>query len=239
MALGADWKTERAGSSSQSVVEIISAKAALREAVMQMQRTVKSECLSMEKPPYLVHDPSATDNEERDAVARGVICRFIIEPSVLSYPNAADHMRERLANGACGRVFNNLPQKMVLVDNTAALLPLAAGSTDGSVILLSGCSLLDALHQLFEMTWNLAVPLENVLDSSATIRQNYYDDGETGLLLSLMSTGENDKVLAGQLRVSARTFARRVDGLMDILHARSRFQAGWIAHDLCMRGVRK
>ncbi len=58
---------------SQSVVEIITTKPALREAVIQIQRNVKAKCLSMEKPPYLVHDPSATDNEERDAVARGVI----------------------------------------------------------------------------------------------------------------------------------------------------------------------
>jgi hypothetical protein len=46
-------------------------------------------------------------------------------------------------------------------------------------------------------------------------------------LIPLLAAGLNDKAIAHQLRISARTLMRRVVKLHSVLDAHSRFQAGW------------
>ena len=85
-------------------------------------------------------------------------------------------------------------------------------------------SLLDALSELFEATWDRGVPLNH--PSSP-------DGGEAGDLtgrdrdlLGLLAAGSTDQSIARTFGWSARTVHRHVHRLMALVGAETRFQAG-------------
>jgi len=52
---------------------------------------------------------------------------------------------------------------------------------------------------------------------------------EAGVLLQLLSAGLNDKAIMHELGISASTLNRRLGEIMRRMHARTRFQLGWLA----------
>ena len=88
--------------------------------------------------------------------------------------------------------------------------------------------LLDALLDLFETMWERAAPFGtaavSVPRSEKARRAIDFDR-----LVSLLAAGMNDKSIAQELGVSARTLERRILDLVKVLDARTRFQAGWQA----------
>ena len=89
-----------------------------------------------------------------------------------------------------------------------------------SALVVHPCALLDALTEMFTLLWDQAVPVV------AAAGQDQLD----ARMMTLLAAGFKDDAIARQLTLSSRTVGRRVAELMDMLGARTRFQAGVHAH---------
>jgi DNA-binding NarL/FixJ family response regulator len=92
------------------------------------------------------------------------------------------------------------------------------------VLLVRSSSLLEALCEVFELLWRNATPFPSSAAEHAVAARR-----SSASLLSLLTSGLNDKAIELQLDMSHRTLARRISELMKELGATTRCQLGWLA----------
>lgn len=205
-------------------VEVIAGTDNVASRVRQVQDSAVHQIRTFDTPPY-VSDPNSFVAPLRQAARSGVVLRGLYDRAALAIPGRLEgDIAACLASGEIARVVTALPLKMVLVDETAALLPqtISGGIVD-SAYLVHPCSLLDGFSALFEALWATGLPMNGRAAASATGDTPSEDDRR---LLSLLMAGHTDATIARALGVSPRTAQRRVQSLMDRLNADTRFQAG-------------
>ena len=119
---------------------------------------------------------------------------------------------------------------MFVVDRRVALIPLNVEDQGGSTLLVRAPALLDALYELFEMTWQRSTPL-------AFTRTGAMETGKPDAAVSeaaaqtipLLAAGLNDKAIVYETGISIATLNRRIAELMRRFDTRTRFQLGWRA----------
>ncbi len=128
------------------------------------------------------------------------------------------------------RVRETLPTKLIMADQTLAVVPtddmLAA---EVAYVVRLPPALLAALDALFEHEWSRAVPL--VAGPRPSPEQLDRPDEKTRALLSLLAGGLTDEAVSRALGWSARTTQRRIAALLKELGVTTRFQAGAAARD--------
>jgi sugar-specific transcriptional regulator TrmB len=227
-------KSSRRQESQQHLVEVIKTPQAARQAFDQMQRAAQSEVVWFVRPPMLVSrldQPMELEQAlQRNAQARGVKYRSIVDEPFLELPGAAQRVKQDMEAGEDVRMVSSLPLKMALADRKVALIPLNPEETESQVLLVRSSALLDALYALFEVLWESATSLA-ASDSTRRRSRNAQLAAAVGAddFLNLMVAGLPDKSIATKLQISSRTLTRRLSDLMELLGAKSRFQAGWIA----------
>jgi DNA-binding NarL/FixJ family response regulator len=169
----------------------------------------------LDRPPYAL---AATNPVEPSALRRGVRWRAVYAPEALELPGALDEIHHLVSLGEQARVAGGIPVKLAIADNEAALVSVSLKQATVAAALVSSSTLLDALIQLFEFTWEHAAPLGGDLESPVG-----EDDRK---LLALLLAGLKDDAIARQLGLSTRTMRRRMKHLLDQLGADNRFQAG-------------
>jgi hypothetical protein len=126
--------------------------------------------------------------------------------------NGADHRRHPVLPPDHG------PLRLVLVDRSAALVPLQPGSTfEGGVLLVRDPAVTASLHTMCATLWRHARPLPPRAD------------GPPPALLPVLDAlleGLTDVAAAKRLGVSPRTYSRRVAELLGVLGISSRTQVG-------------
>ncbi|HET7306993.1 MAG TPA: helix-turn-helix domain-containing protein [Gammaproteobacteria bacterium] len=223
------------GDEQEQMVELITSSDAERQIIEQMERTVEHEFITLMRTPMRItqYDVSAEEynkRTQRDAQARGVRYRSVVDSELLGLSGYLGGVRSDMEAGEEVRVIANLPLKLILADRRLALIPLNLRRLDSPALLVRSSTLLDALYELFEMFWERAAPI-----SFARAGELQIDRPESELseeirgLISLLAAGLNDKTIAYDLDISKRTFERRIAELMGILNARTRFQTGWLA----------
>ncbi|MEV6238178.1 LuxR C-terminal-related transcriptional regulator [Lentzea sp. NPDC051838] len=158
---------------------------------------------------------------------RGVQFRNIYSRPVLDLPFAGEMVRRCAEGGWQLRVLPELPMKMVLVDDRAALLPLDRTGMEGAVLVRAPV-VVAALRMFFEMLWNNALPLhDNETVSKFSAHQR--------TVLRLMIGGMTDAAIARHLDVSERTVRRHISAALDLLGVDNRITAtamivrdGWL-----------
>ncbi|MBA8887121.1 sugar-specific transcriptional regulator TrmB [Dokdonella fugitiva] len=203
----------------ERLVEILG-PSATAQLFVHMHRTVREELLSLTRRPMLISNIAEPDHLLFDALSRGVRCRALIDSDLLSMPGWTEHMRDNAARGEECRIAASLPFKLVIADRRMAIIPLDLERPDGPVLLVRPSSLLDALCEIFDMLWRAATPYTVAHDEDA---------GTRDALLSLLTSGLNDKAIQLELGISHRTLARRISGLMKELGAATRCQLGFLA----------
>ncbi|MEU5693160.1 LuxR C-terminal-related transcriptional regulator [Actinosynnema sp. NPDC020468] len=128
-----------------------------------------------------------------------------------------DWVREALRHRVRVRVAEASSHGSLLVDRSVAVVP--SGRADGLLVVVEP-SLVTALVESFLSRWSVATSWVGV--------HGVPDEFERSVLLCLVS-GMTDDVAAGRLGVSARTVRRHVNGMMDRVGARSRFELGFRA----------
>jgi DNA-binding NarL/FixJ family response regulator len=200
---------------SDRIVEVIVGRQAIATRFDQLLQGAKRELLVLDRPPY-VADANRSDNAVRTLLRRRVVVRGIYAPESLEQPGALDEAHDAAQAGEQSRVHANVPMKLAIADRSLALLPMAVDDLIDSAIGIHPSALLDALVQLFELLWQSAIPIVTAPPPEATDQQ----------LLTLLAAGAKDDAIARQLAISNRTVSRRVADLMEVLQARTRFQAG-------------
>ncbi|TCO45298.1 LuxR C-terminal-related transcriptional regulator [Actinocrispum wychmicini] len=160
------------------------------------------------RPP----DPRSARGVPAEVLERGVRFRNIYAQAALEVPGAADMLRiSREAGWQC-RVYPRLPMRMVLVDERAALLPLARTGVEGA-LLVRAPVITAALRTYFELLWNRAISLD-VNPAKVSPEQDQ--------VLRLVLTGMTDTAIARHLGVSERTVRRHIQALLAALGVTNR-----------------
>jgi hypothetical protein len=239
--LAARYRTTLSGQDPAALVEVVSGRHAALERFEHIQRSARQEIRAIDKPPYAA--PSGNRNPvEQEMLGRGVRYRVIYDPGGLSgYHDLAADLERSVALGEQARVLPDAPTKLILADDRIGLIPLqAAPATIESIVVVHPSALLQALGALFESLWARALPLPLSVDEPTPeelISTDRLSRDETRLL-TLLTTGVPDVVIARQLGLSYRTYQRRLRELMRRLDASTRFQAGvravllgWVPRD--------
>ncbi|NBE83303.1 helix-turn-helix domain-containing protein [Micromonospora rubida] len=216
------------------LVEIVVGREAVHERGQRLIRAARREMCAFDRPPYL-DDPLATNQNELDALAKGVNFRVVYDRATLDIPGWwSGHYRSVAVAGERARVAAGVPVKMYVVDGQIALVALQTKHhTIHASAIVRPSELLDALQSLFDTLWRQAVPLPQLPKLGAA------DPGPEDLppaqagptpfeatLVSLLAAGLGDEAISRQTGLSYRTLQRRVRSLMDQLGAQTRFQAG-------------
>jgi sugar-specific transcriptional regulator TrmB len=227
--IAARWQSKvRRTSFEEQPIEIITGREAISHMFQHLHRTARQEILCLERPPYVVNAMYRYFDVQKQAMERGVVLRNIVDASVLDSPGKAEALRKDVEDGEQTRILANLPMKLVIADRRTALIPLTLEQARTIALVLRPSLLLDTLCELFEILWDRGTPFGTAAVSvqlSEKIRRSIDADR----LASLLAAGMNDKSIAQEFGVSARTLERRILELLKHLGARTRFQAGWQA----------
>ena len=159
---------------------------------------------------------------DAELAERGVVQKSLCHEKIRANPTALAYGRWMQDIGAQVRTAAILPNRLLIVDRTTAVIPTDPAEPRQGAVLITTPGIVSALCDLFDTTWAKAIPLE----------QEQNPDETTGLtgpereLLMLLAAGLTDEASAKRLGVSVRTVKRRVEDLMRRLEAGSRFEAG-------------
>lgn len=214
------------GHESGELIEIVRGRQAVAHRFMQMEQTVTRELLVLDRPPYaqVLEQPN---DSEYELLARGVRCRGIYAPEGLERPGRLDELRQLVDAGEEARTSPVVPLKMAIADGAVAILPLSFEQSAEQALVVHASTLVDALVSLFEVLWDLALPLAG-FEATAAQGAGGVDPG-LAALVPLLVAGLGDQAIARQLGVSPRTLSRQLAALLELLGARTRFQAGVLA----------
>ncbi|HEX5115082.1 MAG TPA: helix-turn-helix domain-containing protein [Pseudonocardiaceae bacterium] len=196
--------------------------------IAQLERGVHQEVRGFDTPPYYAD----VNQIELANLARGVHYRVVYATAALERADYLATVLPGVHAGEEARTLPDVPVKLMLFDDDCAVVSQSrpGGSADGSALLIRPCSLLSALHGLFEMCWRAALPFD-VRDRGTEQRLQPHERR----LLSLLAAGMGDDQAARALGVSRRTLFRYLEGMMARTGSANRFQLalhaarnGWI-----------
>jgi DNA-binding CsgD family transcriptional regulator len=222
--LASQYRANSMAQAATGVFEIVRGVDALRKTTMDMLGSARSQVLNMVKPPVV-----AIQSGERVVPHPDSSGRLIFETQSLEIPGALESIQEGLRPQDEVRVHTRLPIKMMAVDRSMALLPLAQQDTTPVGVLVRESAVLDAMLALFEHVWAAAVPLHVDNENSPKPGQPSVLSDDDRRLLSLLLAGLTDEAIAAHRGTSVRTVQRKVQALMTVAHVRTRMQLAWEA----------
>jgi hypothetical protein len=204
-------------------VEVLIGRNNISNRVVQLHTNVRSQMRAFDKPPY-VDTPSDKHPGEENRLREGIRYRVVYDREALAWPGRlVSDIRAGIELGEEARVRSDLPLKMLIADDEVAILPIS--STDhaaDAAYVIHRSSLLDALCLFFEAEWQRALPIQAWTSEPVDDQP----DPETRQLLELLAAGVTDEGIARALGFSVRTTQRRIQALLTMLGATTRFQAG-------------
>jgi len=130
---------------------------------------------------------------------------------------AGQTVRDRVRLGEQVRMLPNLPGRLAVFGDEAAMIPENWSSLPGDRLVIRHRGLVQVLRSFFELLWQRGTSVPGLGGVVADERRQ---------LLALLAGGAIDEQMARALGVSLRTVRRRIAGLMADLGVDSRFQAG-------------
>lgn len=196
---------------------------AIQDRLEQMGRSVTAEILGVHTgSSHLPEELAAGRIANAPALARGVVIKALYLDTTRNDPHTSAYAHWLLSQGSEIRTAPVLPQRLVIIDRTQALVPIDPTDTRKGALYVTEPGLLAALVGLFEQAWATAVPL-------GALRTQ---DPATGLtdtereLLQLLGSGLTDETAGQRLGMSTRTVRRHMAAILERLNATSRFEAG-------------
>ncbi|WP_308408100.1 helix-turn-helix transcriptional regulator [Streptomyces mayonensis] len=172
--------------------------------------------------------------EDRHGHADGVGVRTIHQSSLQRSERAASYLDRLTRRGVHVRVAPLLPFRLIMVDETFALV-----CPPDTTLLVRRPALLQLLARVFEFCWDDARELQQppAVAAPRETEEPGRRPGAGGVALSeqqlvilrLWAKGRQDAEIARELRVSPRTLRRSVSALLRRLGVSSRFEAGVVA----------
>ena len=212
----------------RDAVEVVVGGPEIIGAAVQIARQARRLVRGFDRGPYF-HAGSLPDDAQSRSWTRGVPWRVVYEGRSLQAepPERWEHLGS--TPGETGRILPRLPFKLLIADDDAALVGLAGAAGQGEALVVRGSLLVDAFVRLFELQWELALPIADVARGG--------DDGADGLggdvlteeerrLVAMLSSGMTDEAMARAIGLSHRTVQRRLADLARRVGAEGRVQLG-------------
>jgi DNA-binding CsgD family transcriptional regulator/DNA-binding MarR family transcriptional regulator len=208
-------------------VEVIEGAPKIFRTFVRVQRCARQQVRAFDKPPYFVvagkHGDEGPNFEERGSLSAGTIgYRVVYDQESVATPGRLENIWEGINLGEQARVGSSLPVKLVICDDTLAIVSSPADYQNEIAHLVHPSSLLDLVSGLFEAVWDRAIPLNRFESKSAPEMLSSRDRQ----LLGLLASGATDGAIARTFGWSTRTVQRHVQQLMAQVGARTRFQIG-------------
>ncbi|MGH3164557.1 MAG: helix-turn-helix domain-containing protein [Trebonia sp.] len=208
-------------------VEVIEGAPKIWRTFVRVQRSARHAVRGFDKPPYFVpageHGDDGPNLDERRHLAAGAVSyRVVYDQEALAIPGRLANIWDGVRNGERARVTASVPLKLVLCDDTMAIMCSPGDFRNAIAYLVHPSSLLDMASGLFEALWDRAVPLNRSesKDSAPAV------DAVDQRLLGLLASGATDAAIARAFGWSMRTVQRHIHDLMEGIGARTRFQLG-------------
>jgi hypothetical protein len=132
---------------------------------------VKREILVFTKPPYA---RAPQDNVAGIEIIPKVVARSIYERSLFDDPDATEGVRRFVEAGEEARVVDQLPLKLVIIDETIVMFGMAdpvANSEALTIVVVEHPSLATVLKVAFNAIWDNGEPfLDAVARHAASVR---------------------------------------------------------------------
>ncbi|NUR59798.1 MAG: helix-turn-helix transcriptional regulator [Catenulispora sp.] len=157
-------------------------------------------------------------------VARGVRSRSIYLERFAAIPYVAEYFKAADEIGAEIRLLPHLPLRMLIYDDTTAMLPIDPVDSFAGALLIRDPALVMSLSAFFEHCWIDATPLHAT--AAPTESTAFTCTPQQSAALRMMASGLKDEVIARRLGISPRTLSRLVAEVMERLEVGSRFEAG-------------
>ena len=191
-------------------------------------RAARSQVLHLAMPPYVTDSSEVPARLDAQAtvIRNGVRFRSVYDAD--TFDDALSSMTARRGEEIGGeiRLFSGLPMKLVMFDDTAAIMPLRSDDPAAGSLLVHSPTLLYVLSVLFEEIWEHGVPWKRDGTGAAapTEPTEPAPDARGMEVLRLMCLGMKDDVIARVLGVSRRTVQQDISEIGALLGARTRFQ---------------
>jgi DNA-binding CsgD family transcriptional regulator len=221
------FRTETSGSYPAGHVEVVEGAPKVWRTFVRVQRSAHQQVRGFDKPPYFVppgeHGDEGPNLDERQFLKEGTVSyRVVYDQESVAIPGRLDNIWDGIRRGEHARVGTSLPVKLVIRDDTLAILSSPADLRSGIAYLIHPSSLLDMTIGLFEAVWDRAVPLNRSESKGSRTTLSPRDRQLVGLLAS----GATDAAIGRTFGWSIRTVQRHVHELMQLVGARTRFQVG-------------
>jgi len=187
----------------------------LPRTILGLIPSTTGEMLFLRPDQWLVAGADEYDRALIDEMERGRPSRAIYPHHALD--EAADSIRARARAGELVRVLPEVPSRLAILDDQAAVMADEWGDHGGNRLLVRHQGIIGALRQLFDELWRRATAVPGMC-AEATDAQRQ--------LLGMLASGAIDEQMARTLGVSLRTVRRHIAALMTELGAASRFQLG-------------
>jgi sugar-specific transcriptional regulator TrmB len=148
------YRAGRSETDPLSYIEVLRESAAIAKRFGEFEASAQKEILVFTKPPYAV--PPAENVEGLELLERGVVARSVYERSVYDDPAVVAAVRRFMEAGEQARVVEELPLKLVLIDERVALFTMedpVAGATDLTIMIIEHAGLAQLLKLAFEHAW--------------------------------------------------------------------------------------
>jgi sugar-specific transcriptional regulator TrmB len=149
------YREGRAETDPLSYIEVLREPAAIGKRFEELEASARREILVFTKPPYAVEPRENVAGLQ--LLARGVAARSIYERSVYDDDAVVAAVREFVAAGEHARVVDELPLKLVVIDDRVALFTMedpVAGSTDLTIMIVEHPAVARVLRLAFEHAWH-------------------------------------------------------------------------------------
>lgn len=184
--------------------------------------SVRYEYRSIEDTGYLmdsavpVETIRHTSSMLRNVIARGVQVRQVTTRAGLTGDNNYGAIAWR--DGGAVRVVEAVPMTVCVFDQTVAVIPVDLKVLSLGFVVVTDPTVLSVLLAVHDLLWSAGVdpatgpvgpPPRQLID-----------------VLAAMRSGNGDEAAARRIGLSPRTYNRRVAQVLNVLGARSRFEAG-------------
>lgn len=151
----------RAANDPLSYIEVLRDPLAIARRFAALEASAEREILVFTKPPYAVAPDQNVAGLQ--LLARGVGARSVYERTVYDDVAVAAAVRTFVAAGEQARVVDELPLKLVLVDERVALFTMpdpVAGTNDLTIMVVEHPAFVSLLKLAFEHVWAHGEPFE-------------------------------------------------------------------------------
>jgi sugar-specific transcriptional regulator TrmB len=143
-------------------IEVLRDRGAINERFGELQAGIEHEILVFTKPPYA---KPAQENTEGLEVTREHRARSIYEYSALDDADFADGVRRFIAEGEEARFVEELPLKLVIIDEAIVMFGMedpVAGSSELTMVVVEHRALARLLKIAFDAMWTRGVTIDDL-----------------------------------------------------------------------------